>query len=53
MLTIGKLGAGQEAYYLDKVAQGSEDYYTGEGETEGRWTGDAASELGLEGNVRQ
>ncbi len=51
MLTIGKLGAGQEAYYLDKVAQGAEDYYAGEGEAEGRWTGDAAAELGLEGNV--
>lgn len=51
MLTIGKLGAGQEAYYLDKVAQGAEDYYAGEGESEGRWTGDAAAELGLEGNV--
>ena len=51
MLTIGKLGAGQEAYYLDKVAQGTEDYYSGEGEGEGRWTGDAAAELGLEGDV--
>jgi hypothetical protein len=51
MLTIGKLGAGQEAYYLDKVAQGAEDYYAGEGEAEGRWTGDAAPDLGLEGKV--
>ncbi|MDP9270798.1 MAG: relaxase domain-containing protein [Chloroflexota bacterium] len=51
MLTIGKLGAGQEAYYLDKVAQGTEDYYSGEGEAKGRWTGDAAADLGLEGNV--
>ncbi len=51
MLTIGKLGAGQEAYYLDKVAQGAEDYYTGEGEAEGRWTGDAAAKLGSEGKV--
>jgi TrwC relaxase len=51
MLTIGKLGAGQEAYYLDKIAQGAEDYYSGEGEAEGRWTGSAAAELGLEGDV--
>ena len=51
MLTIGKLGAGQERYYLDKVAEGAEDYYSGEGEAEGRWTGDAAAELGLEGEV--
>ncbi len=51
MLTIGKLGSGQEAYYLEKVAQGAEDYYSGEGESEGRWVGDAAAELGLEGDV--
>ena len=27
MLSIGKLGAGQEAYYTAKVAEGAEDYY--------------------------
>lgn len=51
MLTIGKLGVGQENYYLDKVAEGAEDYYSGEGEAEGRWMGDAAEELGLEAEV--
>jgi conjugative relaxase-like TrwC/TraI family protein len=51
MLTIGKLGIGQENYYLDKVADGAEDYYSGEGEAEGRWIGDAAEELGLVGEV--
>lgn len=51
MLTIGKLGVGQERYYLDKVAEGAEDYYSGEGEAEGRWMGDAAEELGLDGEV--
>jgi conjugative relaxase-like TrwC/TraI family protein len=51
MLTIGKLGAGQEAYYLEKVADGAEDYYSGEGEAPGRWTGAGAEELGLEGVV--
>jgi len=51
MLTIGKLGRGQEAYYLDKVAEGAEDYYSGEGEAEGLWIGDAAEELGLYGKV--
>jgi conjugative relaxase-like TrwC/TraI family protein len=51
MLSIGKLGAGQERYYLDKVAEGAEDYYSGEGEAEGQWIGDAAAELGLEGKV--
>lgn len=30
MLTLGKLGHGQEAYYLDSVASGIEDYYAAE-----------------------
>jgi conjugative relaxase-like TrwC/TraI family protein len=51
MLTIGKLGAGQERYYVEKVADGAEDYYSGEGEAPGRWAGDAAGELGLEDDV--
>jgi conjugative relaxase-like TrwC/TraI family protein len=51
MLSIGKLGNGQERYYLDKVAEGAEDYYLGEGEAAGEWVGDAASRLGLEGEV--
>ena len=51
MLSIGKLGRGQERYYLDKVAEGAEDYYAGEGEAPGEWLGDAARELGLQGDV--
>ena len=51
MLSIGKLGAGQEGYYLGKVAEGAEDYYSGEGEAEGYWLGDGAEFLGLEGKV--
>jgi len=51
MLSIGKLGIGQERYYLDKVAEGAEEYYSGEGEAAGEWTGDAAEHLGLEGKV--
>ena len=51
MLSIGKLGKGQERYYLDKVAEGAEDYYSGEGEAAGEWLGDAAEGLGLEGEV--
>ena len=27
MLSIGKLGAGQQRYYLDKIAAGADDYY--------------------------
>ena len=51
MLSIGKLGTGQEMYYLEKVAEGAEDYYSGEGEVAGQWMGDAAAELGLSGEV--
>ncbi|MGN6557013.1 MAG: MobF family relaxase [Solirubrobacterales bacterium] len=51
MLSIGKMGAGQEGYYLGKVAAGAEDYYSGEGEAEGYWLGDAAEDLGLQGKV--
>jgi conjugative relaxase-like TrwC/TraI family protein len=52
MLSIGKLGKGQERYYLDKVAEGAEDYYSGEGEVAGEWFGDAAEDLGLSGEVK-
>jgi conjugative relaxase-like TrwC/TraI family protein len=51
MLSIGKLGKGQARYYLGKVAEGAEDYYTGEGEDPGEWVGDAATKLGLDGEV--
>jgi conjugative relaxase-like TrwC/TraI family protein len=51
MISIGKLGAGQENYYLEKVAEGAEDYYSGEGEAKGEWMGDAAEELGLYGEI--
>ncbi len=50
VLTIGKLGAGQERYYLEQVADGAEDYYAVEGEAPGE-KGDAAHELGIEGDV--
>ena len=53
MLSIGKLGRGQERYYLDKVAEGAEGYYSGEGEAAGEWIGDAARDLGLEGKVAE
>jgi conjugative relaxase-like TrwC/TraI family protein len=51
MISIGKLGAGQENYYLEKVAEGAEDYYSGEGEAQGQWMGDGAEELGLSGEI--
>src|SRR5918994_226074 len=51
MVTIGKLGKGQQTYYLDTVAGGAEDYYSGEGEAAGRWVGGGAAELDLHGQV--
>ena len=50
-MSIGKLTAGQEGYYLAAVAHGAEDYYLGAGEMPGYWIGRAAHELGLEGGV--
>src|ERR1700753_3121943 len=49
MLSIGKLGSGQERYYTKKVAEGAEDYYSGEGEAEGYWIGTAAADLRPDG----
>ena len=51
MLNIGKLAAGGEAYYLDTVASGVEDYYTGAGEAPGYWLTEASAGLGLTGQV--
>lgn len=51
MLSIGKLGVGNEHYYLNTVAGGVEDYYLGRGEAPGRWIGAGAEELGLDGRV--
>ncbi|MDP9389410.1 MAG: relaxase domain-containing protein, partial [Actinomycetota bacterium] len=51
VLSIGKLGKGQENYYLATVAKGVEDYYTGAGEAPGEWSGTGAARLGLSGQV--
>ncbi len=53
MLSIGKLAAGPGTgrYYVDQVAQGREDYYSGEGEAPGRWLGSGSGRLGLDGQV--
>jgi conjugative relaxase-like TrwC/TraI family protein len=52
MLNIGKLAPGGEGYYLETVASGVEDYYTGSGEAPGYWLGGAAAELGIAGRVQ-
>ena len=43
-------GAGPAAYYVDTVARGAEEYYTGAKEAPGVWVG-AGSGLGLAGEV--
>jgi hypothetical protein len=55
MLNIGKLATGPGAgrYYVDQVAQGREDYYSGEGEAPGVWQGGGAAALGLSGEVSE
>lgn len=62
MLSIAKLSAGQERYYLDEagervdvatsVGEGVEDYYLDPSEARGHWTGSASARLGLSGSVR-
>jgi conjugative relaxase-like TrwC/TraI family protein len=39
------------AYYLNTVARGREEYYTGAGEAPGRWMGEGCASLGLSGDV--
>ena len=51
MLSLGKLGPGQQQYYLDTVARGLEEYYTGAKEAPGVWVGSGAARLGLSGEV--
>jgi len=53
MLSVWKLAAGNkpERYYLEQVAHGREDYYAGQGEAPGQWTGSASAALGVDGQV--
>ena len=50
-MSLWKLRVGAEAYYLGQVAEGLDDYYTGQGEMPGRWLGNAPGALGLGGTV--
>jgi conjugative relaxase-like TrwC/TraI family protein len=45
------LAPGQQQYYLDTVARGAEEYYTGAREAPGQWLGSAAARLDLAGEV--
>jgi hypothetical protein len=46
VLSIGKLTVEQSRYYERQVAQGRDDYYSGRGESPGRWTGSEAETTG-------
>ncbi|MCU1377932.1 MAG: conjugal transfer protein (TraA-like protein), partial [Acidimicrobiales bacterium] len=50
-MSLAKLGAGAEGYYLDTVARGTEEYYLGGGEAAGRWRGAGCLALALDGEV--
>ena len=51
VLSIGKLTVEQSRYYERRVAQGRDDYYSGSGESPGRWTGAGAETLRAGGRV--
>jgi conjugative relaxase-like TrwC/TraI family protein len=51
VLSIGKLTVEQSRYYERQVARGRDDYYSGRGESPGRWTGSGAETIGLGGQV--
>jgi conjugative relaxase-like TrwC/TraI family protein len=51
VLSIGKLTVEQSRYYERHVAQGRDDYYSGRGESPGRWTGSGAESIGVGGRV--
>jgi hypothetical protein len=48
-LPVKALKAGQEAYWLDQIARNREAYFSGRGESPGRFVGRAAHASGLEG----
>jgi hypothetical protein len=48
-LPVKALKAGQEAYWLDQIARNREEYFSGRGESPGRFVGSAAVQSGLEG----
>jgi len=51
VLSIGKLTVEQSRYYERRVAQERDDYYSGSGESPGRWTGAGAETLRAGGRV--
>jgi conjugative relaxase-like TrwC/TraI family protein len=50
-LPVKALKAGQEGYWLDQIARNREEYFSGRGESPGRFVGSAAQAGGLEGGA--
>jgi conjugative relaxase-like TrwC/TraI family protein len=50
-LPVKALKAGQEAYWLDQIAKNREEYFSGKGESPGRFVGEAAASSGLVGEA--
>jgi conjugative relaxase-like TrwC/TraI family protein len=48
-LPVKALKAGQESYWLDQIARNREEYFSGHGESPGRFVGSAAAAAGLDG----
>src|SRR5215213_6104841 len=48
-LPVKALKAGQEAYWLDQIARNREEYFSGRGESPGRFVGSATATAGLDG----
>jgi conjugative relaxase-like TrwC/TraI family protein len=51
MLSIAALSPGRADYYVQQVAEGLDEYYTGDQAEPGHWAGQAAERLGLSGRV--
>jgi hypothetical protein len=50
-LPVKALHVGQEAYWLDQIAKDREAYFSGKGESPGRFVGDLAEASGLQGTA--
>jgi conjugative relaxase-like TrwC/TraI family protein len=50
-LPVKALKAGQESYWLDQIARNREEYFSGRGESPGRFVGSAAAAAGLDGEA--
>lgn len=51
MVGITKIQRANAGYWINAVAEGSDDYYTKPGEAPGEWIGELSKGLGLEGRI--